>query len=126
MAFVNLFPTDGGQSHPIPEKFKRLRGEFAVVDTDPARGREHMQSTIAATLRFSDILPRKQPQLARLRAAQNVAVYLTFGDSRDTTAGCCFVPDSEFFFGFPNEVDGPARPLVERCASALGYELFRG
>jgi hypothetical protein len=30
------------------------------------------------------------------------------------------------FFGTPDEVDGAARPLVERAASVLGYTMFEG
>jgi hypothetical protein len=41
-------------------------------------------------------------------------------------ARCCVIPDSELFFDSPEEIDGPARPLVERAASALGYVVFDG
>jgi hypothetical protein len=36
------------------------------------------------------------------------------------------MPNSELFFDNPDEVDGPARSLVERAAAALGYTLFEG
>jgi hypothetical protein len=32
--------------------------------------------------------------------------------------------DRELFFDNSDAIDGPARPLVERLASALNYELY--
>ena len=51
---------------------------------------------------------------------------VSFGDNLGLLASCCVMTDSELFFGSPDEVDGPARPLVERAASALGYEVYPG
>lgn len=126
MAFVKLFPPEGGESLSLGEIVGRLRDEFTVVDTDPDAGRDHVGDMIVATMRFSDNLPHKQQQLTRLRAAQDDAVYVTFGDSLDVTAACCLLPDDPLFFGYPDEVDGPARTLVERAAKVLGYEVYEG
>jgi hypothetical protein len=126
MAFIKLFPPEGSEALPVPEIIRRLRDGFASVDANPDEGREHVDGVIAATLRFSDELPHKQQQLVSLRAVRDSAVYVTFGDSEDVVASCCLMPDHELFFGSPDEVDGPARPLVQRCAAALGYELFEG
>jgi hypothetical protein len=126
MAFIKLFPPEGREALPVAEIIRRLRDEFAVVEADPDKGQDHVADMIAATLRFSDALPHKQEQLAPLQSVQEDAVYVTFGDELDPVACCCLMHDSELFFGYPDEVHGPARPLVERCATALGYELYEG
>ena len=81
---------------------------------------------IAAILGFSDALPGKQERVAWFLSIRDAAVQVSFGDDLGTVASCCVTPDSELFFGSPDEVDGPARSLVERAASALDYTLFEG
>jgi hypothetical protein len=126
MAFVKLFPPEGRDALPVADLIRRLEDEFTVVDADPDEGQDHVAGMIATTLRFPDELPGKQERLAWLQSVQDSAVYVSFGDDLGTMAGCCVMPDSELFFGHPDEVDGPARLLVERAASALGYVEFRG
>jgi hypothetical protein len=126
MAFVKLFPPKGSDALPIADVIHRLEDEFSIVDADPEKGQDHVADMIVATLRFSDAIPSKQEQVARLQSAQGGAVYVSFGDQRSTMARCCVIPDSELFFDSPEEIDGPARPLVERAASALGYVVFDG
>ena len=126
MAFIKLFPPDGSDALPVAEVIRRLRDEFDVVEVDPDQGRDHVAGMLAATLRFSDALPGKQERLAWLQSVQDEAVQVSFGDQRNTVASCCVMPGAELFFGTSDEVDGPARPLVERAASALGYTLSQG
>lgn len=126
MAFVKLFPPKGGDALPVAEVISRLEDEFAIVDSDPMQGQDHVAAMIAATLRFSDKVPGKQDRLAWLLSVQEAAVFVSFGDNLGTMARCCVMPGSELFFGSPDEVDGPARPLVERAALALDYTVFEG
>src|SRR5579883_1896764 len=126
MAFVKLLPPEGNGALPVADVIRRLGDEFAVVDADPDEGQDHVAGMVVATLRFSDALPGKQERLAWIQSVEDAAVYVSFGDDLGTMAGCCVMPDSELFFGSPDEVDGPARPLVERAASALGYTVFEG
>jgi hypothetical protein len=126
MAFIKLFPPEGRDALPVSDVIRRLEEEFDIVDADPDEGQDHVAGMIAATLRFSDALPGKQDRLAWLQAAQGAAVYVSFGDDLGIMAGCCVMPNAELFFGSRDEVDGPARPLVERAAAALDYTLFEG
>jgi hypothetical protein len=126
MAFVKLFPQEGHAMLPFKDLIRRLRDEFAIVDADPDAGQDHVAGMIAATLRFSDSLPGKQERLAWLQAVQPEAVYVSFGDDFGLLASCCVKPNSELFFDIPHEIRGPARPLVERAALALGYTVFEG
>jgi hypothetical protein len=101
----------------LPQRLPDIR------EIDPAGGQERVGDMIVATLRLADALPHKTEQLARLRAAQRGAVLVTFGDCDDEVVSCCVIPDSELFFGDPEDA---ARPLLHRCARVLGYELFEG
>ncbi len=126
MAFIKLFPPEDGDTLPVADVIQRLRDEFAVVEADPEEGKDHVAGMIVATLRFSDALPWKQERLEWLQSVQDSAVYVSFGDDLGTVAGCCVMPDDALFFGDDDAVAGPARPLVERAAAALGYTLFEG
>ena len=126
MAFLKLFPPEGGDALPTGEVISRLHEEFDIIDTDPTKGQDHVSSMITATLRFSDAIPGKKERIDRLRSIQQASLYISFGDDLGMVAGCCVIPDEELFFGSPDEVDGPARSLVERAALALGYTLFEG
>lgn len=126
MAFVKLLPPEGGDALPVADVIRRLEDEFAAVDADPDAGQDHVAGMIAATLRFSDTLPGKQERLAWFQSVQDAAVMVSFGDDLGLMASCCVRPESELFFDSPDEVHGPARPLVERAASALGYEVYEG
>jgi hypothetical protein len=126
MAFIKLFPPEGRDALPVKEVIRRLRDEFDLVDADPDAGQNHVAEMIAATLKFSDSLPGKQERLAWLRSVQNDAVYVSFGDDLGLVASCCVKPCSELFFDSPDEIHGPARPLLERAAKALGYTVFDG
>lgn len=124
MAFIKLFPREGCDALSVKEVVRRLRDEFDVVNADPDAGQDHVAGMIAATLRFADSLPGKQERLEWLQSIQNDAVYVSFGDDLSMMASCCVQPESELFFGSPDEIDGPARPLLERAAVALGYTVY--
>jgi hypothetical protein len=123
MAFIRLCPPEGRDALPVADVIRLLRDEFEFVDADADAGQDHVGGMIAATLRFSDSLPGKQERLAWLQSVQGAAVYVSFGDDFDPVASCCIMPDSALFFDSPDELRGPARPLVERAALALGYVL---
>lgn len=126
MAKVKLVPLEGCSALAVGRVLRLLRDEFTQVEDDRDEGREHVAQRMAATLRFAETVPGKQERLAALRASQLDAVYVTFGDDFEVRAGCCVMPDTDLFFGSPDEVDGPARPLVERAARALGYRVREG
>jgi hypothetical protein len=123
MAFVKLLPPEGHDAHSVAEVIERLREEFDVVDADPDAGQDHVAGVIAATLRFSDEVPGKHERLAWFQSIQGDAVYVSFGDDLGLVARCCVMPDSELFFDSPDEIDGPARALVERAAAVLSYTV---
>lgn len=126
MAFIKLIPPEDRESLPVDEVIERLRSEFGFVHSDPAAGQAHVSAMIVATQRLSDKLPFKQERLSWLQAAQDSAVHVSFGVDSSVVASCCLMRDSELFFGRGEEVDGAARPLVDRAAVALGYSIFEG
>jgi hypothetical protein len=126
MAFLKLLPPQGRDALRVADVIDRLRDEFDLVDTDPDAGQDHVASMIAATLRFSDEVPDKQERLAWLQSIQDEAVYVSFGDDLGLMASCCVMQASALFFDSPDEINGPARALLERAASVLGYTLYEG
>ena len=127
MAFVKLIPARGRSALPVNDVVERLRAEFWFVHVDLDEGQDQVASTIAATLKLSDTIPIMKEQLEHLLSVQDSAVYVRFGDHElGVVAGCCVMRDSELFFGQVDEVDGPARPLVERAAAVLGYTVLPG
>ena len=126
MAYIKLYPHEGAPWLDNQDVIERLRDEFECVEVDAEQGRDHVADMIAATLRFSDAMPGKQERIEELQRLQDVSVFVCFGDDFGDAATCCLMPESELFFGSPDEVDGDARPLVERCARALNYVLHQG
>ena len=126
MAFIKLWPRDDDGALPVLEVVDRLREEFEFVSVDTEAGRDHVGDMIAATLSFPDTLPWKADRLAELKAMQEAALYVSFGDDLDVVAGSCVLPGEPLFFGNLDEVDGPARSLVERAAKALRDYLEDG
>lgn len=126
MAFIKLLPPESGESLSVSRVIELLDDEFELFESDSEAGRDHVGDMIAATLRFDDRLPGKQDRLNWLRTIQADAVMIAFSDGSGSVAQTCVMPDSELFFGSPDEVDGPARPLVERAARVLCYEVFEG
>ena len=124
MAFIKLFPPEGCNALPVNDVIRRLRDEFDVVDADADAGQDHVAGMIAAVLQVSDSVPGKQERLEWLQSVQNDSVYVSFGDDLGLVATCCVRPDSELFFDSPDEIHGPARPLLERAATALSYTVF--
>jgi hypothetical protein len=126
MAFLKLIAPETSGPLPVKDVVRRLTEEFPIVEVDEHGGQDHIASMIAATLRVSDEVPGKQDQINSLLSLQETAVWVSFGDDLQVMTGTCVTTDFELFFGSRDDVDGPARPLVERAAVALGYELYEG
>jgi hypothetical protein len=126
MEFVKLLPPENAKPLPVAKVLRRLRDQFKVVEADKSQGWDHVADMIAATLRYSDDIPEREQQLAWLESVQEDAVYVAFGDTPDAVASCCVMPGAELYFATPDEIHGPLRPLIDRCATALGYELVEG
>jgi hypothetical protein len=123
MSFIALCPPDGRDPLPVTEVVRRLRDAFPLVRLDADRGRNYVGRIIAGMVQDRHTLSRKQSRLAELRETQDQAVWVSFGDADEVLANCCLLPGKELFFCHPNELRGPARPLLERCAAALRYDL---
>jgi hypothetical protein len=121
MAHVNLVPPDGRDALLVADIIRRLRDEFHYLVADPEEGQDDVANIIAATLRLSAVWPGGEERVSELQEVQREAVYVRFGDHANLTAGCCLKPGWGLFFGRAIEVKGPARPLVDRVAAAIGY-----
>jgi hypothetical protein len=126
MAFIKLFPREDRDPLSIEKIVELLRTEFEIVDVDPEEGQSFVDGMIAAALRISDVVPGKQERLALFQSAQPTAVFVSFGDDLSVMADFCLWTGSELFFDSPDVLHGPARPLLDRAALALGYEQYPG
>ena len=72
---------------------------------------------------------QRRPDFLRLNPFARVPVLVdedvTIYDST-IIAECFLMPGWDLFFGSPDAIKGAARPLVERAARALGYNVVEG
>ena len=126
MGSVRLVPSKGRYALPVADIIRCLQDEFAFVIADAEEGKDDVANVIAATLRLSAVWPGGEERVAAPQAVQREAVYVWFGDDASLTAECCLKPGWDLFFGRKTEVDGQARPLVERAAAAIGFAVVDG
>jgi|CXWL01.1.fsa_nt_gi hypothetical protein len=115
-----LAPYEGAEYLDTDDVVARLRGEFAHVQADRDLGYDHMGDVIAKLLVLQAPQEIIDQQLAIQDRTISVAVtddsasdaYLSFFVKPDLPIVCCLNVGQEA------EV---VRPLVERCARALGY-----
>jgi len=130
MAFNRLVPKEGGRYLPPGEVIERLQQEFAQVDVDIAKGEVHVLNMIAQLTRMQDFSPppASSEDIERLRSAKNEARYVTvMGESKDQDAylTTCIIPGETLFFDYSSaRHEMMARPLLERIAAALDYEIY--
>lgn len=122
MAHV-LIPPPGTPHLPPEEAVRRLRGAFKVVEADAEKGREHAASMIQQRLRRGDA----GAAVERLRAVQAEAVQVTLSDvpqSPEEYLRFAVVPGEPIVVGYyDGRHERAARPLLKRCAEALGYRI---
>lgn len=129
MAHDRLFPRTGHKWLSPPEVVERLRSEFSTVKVDRKQGEAHVVRMIDQLTRMLHLTPppASEAEIDRLRSVREQAVFLMFGESTDSDngyLGTTVIPGEPLFFGYSSGRHQEAtRPLLERCASALGYEI---
>ncbi|ADB15123.1 hypothetical protein Psta_0433 [Pirellula staleyi DSM 6068] len=112
-----------GRSYLTPsEVVRRLREEFAIVDTDRDAGADHVGDMIAQFLRM-----RAPDEIVEAhRKAQPEAVWVTVADEPSGERALSFVamPGEGLFIGYHSgEQERATEGLLRRSAAALGYEI---
>src|SRR5687768_7740514 len=108
MAFIKLLTPDEGSCLTVEDVVRKLRDEFRYFHADPEEGGDYVGGTITAVLTFPPDLRGRQEQLDQWTVAQEDSVVVEFGDTPDLFARTCVIPESDLFFGAPEEVNGPA------------------
>jgi hypothetical protein len=129
MAFNRLYPKEGGRYLSPTEVIEKLKQEFAHVEVDAAKGEVHILNMIAQLIRMQDFSPppASPEDIERLRSVKNEARYVTvMSESMDQDAylTTCIIPGEMLFFDYSSaRHEIISRPLLERIAAALNYEI---
>jgi hypothetical protein len=129
MAHNWLGPKPGSPYHSPANVIDQLRAEFLRVTVNAQKGAENVGKTIAQLNRMKTLSPppASEEEIERLRSVQEQAVAVTFSDEASPEYAYLEVtltPGYALFFGYSSpEHQEAARPLLERCASILGYEI---
>lgn len=107
----------------------RLENEFAYVEASEDEGRRHVLGIIRQLLRLQQEghLQVDIDYLERLKRAQRGSIYVYFGDDPGSETAClstAIIPGEALFFDYESQThEKAAKPLLMRCAAALGYEI---
>jgi hypothetical protein len=110
------------------EVIRRLRKEFRYVKTSKKKGLEEIQGQIDFLARFKGKRARdKKNRIDELESYKTEAYWVVFGDDPESKQSylCTVVtPEDRLFFGYSSAShERAAKPLLERCAKALSYEI---
>ena len=111
------------------EVVNRINAVFAYVEASEDEGRQHVRDVITqlqAMMKDGTSPPDRQ-YLAHLRRVQDQAIYVYFGDNPGAENEClatAIIPGEPILFDYssPDHEQG-ARPILERCAIVLGYDI---
>jgi len=113
----------------IPVVLSRLQKGFCYFEADEELGRQHAEELVAcfeSSLKHSFSVQR-QRYLHRLAKSASQAVYLQFGDNPGSNTEyleTVLIPFEPVVLGYQSpEHQITASPLVERCATLLGYDI---
>jgi len=111
------------------EVVKRIDAVFAYLEASEEEGREHVRDVITqlqAMMRDGTI-PQDRKYIAHMKRVQDQAIFLYFGDNPGVEEEClstAVIPGEPLFFDYSSpEHEMAARPILERCAIVLGYDI---
>jgi hypothetical protein len=118
-----------GQPYLAPEEvMRRLQNTFRYVDASASRGAASIEQDIAymVSARQSGT-PYTDEEIERLRGVKDKAIDVIVADESQADLAYLSVliePDEKLFFGYESgEHEDAARPLLERIAEVLEYEI---
>ena len=118
-----------GQPYLSPEEVvRRLKNNFKYVDASASRGAAPIEQGIAymVSARQSGA-PYTDEEIERLRGVKDKAIDVIVADESRADLAYLSVliePDEKLFFGYESgEHEDAAKPLLERIAKALEYEI---
>ena len=111
------------------EVVNRINAVFAYVEASEEEGRTHVRDVIQQlqTMMKEGTVPHDRQYLAHMRRVQDQAIYVYFGDNpgvEDECLSAAVIPGEPLFFDYSSpEHEKAARPILERCAIVLGYDI---
>lgn len=132
MAHSRLFPKLGMPYLSPMETINRLSSEFEGFQADREKGGKYVGQMLQQLKRMRHLSPppATDKEIARLEAMQDESIFVSISDEANlgpTHLTTCIIPGQPLFFGYSSakhELD--ARPLLERSAAALGYDIEEG
>lgn len=131
---LHLLPVEGSPCLAQEELLRRLRAEFAYVETSHEKGRDSLEQSIAHWQRVSSRVfevagvPKgggadaKAAHIASLRAALSTACHVSFGDDAEHAYGLTLYPNEGLLIVVEQSWQ---EKLAERCTRTLGYVAHR-
>ena len=118
-----------GQSYLAPEEVvRRLQDTFKYVDASASRGTASIEQDIEYMVSAQQSgAPYTDEEIERLRGVKDKAIDVIVADESRADLAYLSVliePDEKLFFGYESgEHEDAAKPLLERIAEVLEYEI---
>lgn len=112
-----------GQAYLDPEEVaRRLTEEFADCDVDAGQGADDVGDMLAKLIE----LKAPQAVIDEVTTGRERALRITIADDRAADNRLSFIvrPNDGLLIGYHSaQHEAATRPLLDRCAAALGYEI---
>ena len=122
-----LRPKNNGPFLAPKEVVRRLRNDIKYVDASSARAAKSIDEGIKYMLEVRETGGGfTEEEIERLRSVRNKSIDIIIGDAAKPNAILSFVvePGEELFIGYESgQHEDAAKPLLERIARALDYEI---
>lgn len=111
------------------EVVNRINAVFAYVEASEDEGRQHVRDVITQlqAMMKDGTIPQDRQYLAHLRRVQDQAIYVYFGDNPGAENEClstAVIPGEPILFDYASpDHEQCSRPILERCAIVLGYDI---
>jgi hypothetical protein len=105
------------------EVVRRVRAVFVLVEADRAAGARHVDDMIAAFQRMN--ASERVVEAHRQMRDDTIALFITDNPTSEVAyLKFAAMPEQGLLIGYHSrQHEDAARPLLERCAEALGYEI---
>jgi hypothetical protein len=111
------------------EVVNRIKAVFAYVEASEEEGQAHVVSVInqLQAMMKDGTIPHDRQYLAHLNRVRGRSIFVYFGDNPGVEEEClstAVIPGEPLFFDYASEEhQKTARPILERCAIVLGYDI---
>jgi hypothetical protein len=114
------------------EVVDRINTVFAYVEVNEEAGRKHVAEVLAQlqTMMRDGTIPQDDHYLLHMKRMRNEAVFVYFGDDPGIEEKCLnttIIPGEPLYFYYSSSAhEAAGRPILERCATVLDYDIKTG